>query len=629
MNAQKDINRKVLAIKAKKKRRKPQPVSVQKNDPLDSDSSSSSSSSYSNSCSSDDSSSRDDEEEDRDTSEGEEQEDPKDYRRGGYHPVKIGDLFQSRYHVTRKLGWGYFSTVWLCWDLVEKSFVALKVVKSKSSCTETALDEIQLLTAVRDADVNDEKRNKVIQLLNDFKISGVNGTHICMVFKVLGDNLLKLIMKSNYKGIPLKNVKCIIRQVLEGLDYLHTKSKIIHTDIKPENVLICESESYIKRLACEATELKSKGIKLPISLISTAPKELPALKGKMSRNKKKKLKKKANRQNELLRRQLEQLKELETEELLKHELPCESEESVNNETFKVPDSDNLVSGNTTEDFVKDVKIESICKNDCSAVECSLKTNILSRSTGRNIEKVGEVNSKENLCSLEKEEEKPEERGSGEELLTERVSAKTGDSVSSQPDLGDSEMQCRAREGKYQGDLEVDPSVHECEVDVKIVDLGNACWVDKHFTEGIQTRQYRSPEVLLEAGYNTSADIWSTACLAVELATGEFLFEPHQGEDYSRDEDHLAQIIEVLGDIPKKIISAGKRSHKVFNRKGKLKHITELEPRSLYGWLAKRKRKQWTPDEIKAFSAFLLPMLDLDPNRRATAAQCLEHEWLKY
>lgn len=36
---------------------------------------------------------------------------------GGYYPVKIGDLFNGRYHVVRKLGWGHFSTVWLCWDL--------------------------------------------------------------------------------------------------------------------------------------------------------------------------------------------------------------------------------------------------------------------------------------------------------------------------------------------------------------------------------------------------------------------------------------------------------------------------------------------------------------------------------
>ena len=31
--------------------------------------------------------------------------------------MKNGDLFVGRYHVVRKLGWGHFSTVWLCWDL--------------------------------------------------------------------------------------------------------------------------------------------------------------------------------------------------------------------------------------------------------------------------------------------------------------------------------------------------------------------------------------------------------------------------------------------------------------------------------------------------------------------------------
>jgi hypothetical protein len=61
--------------------------------------------------------------------------------------------------------------------------------------------------------VEDQKRDKTVQLLDDFKISGVNGTHVCMVFEVLGHNLLKLIIRSNYRGIPLKNVKVIVRQV--------------------------------------------------------------------------------------------------------------------------------------------------------------------------------------------------------------------------------------------------------------------------------------------------------------------------------------------------------------------------------------------------------------------------------
>lgn len=250
------------------------------------------------------------------SSEEEEQESREDYCKGGYHPVKIGDLFLNRYHVVRKLGWGHFSTVWLCWDLEDKRYAALKIVKSAPHFTETAKDEVKILKAIRYGDPTNPKRNKTVQLLNDFKISGVNGTHICMVFEVLGHNLLKLILKSNYRGIPIANVRSITRQVLEGLDYLHTKCKIIHTDIKPENVLICVDESTIRKLACEATNWHSMGLKLPYSLISTAPKQFQEqqISGKMSKNKKKKLKKKAKRQSELIKKQLEHIQQLESTE---------------------------------------------------------------------------------------------------------------------------------------------------------------------------------------------------------------------------------------------------------------------------------------------------------------------------
>ena len=103
--------------------------------------------------------------------------------------------------------------------------------------------------------------------------------------------------------------------------------------------------------------------------------------------------------------------------------------------------------------------------------------------------------------------------------------------------------------------------------VKIADLGNACWVDHHFTEDIQTRQYRCLEVLLGAGYGCPADIWSTASMSFELATGDYLFEPHSGAEYSRDEDHLAHIIELLGEIPRNIALSGKYSREFFDKKG--------------------------------------------------------------
>jgi serine/threonine protein kinase len=103
--------------------------------------------------------------------------------------------------------------------------------------------------------------------------------------------------------------------------------------------------------------------------------------------------------------------------------------------------------------------------------------------------------------------------------------------------------------------------------VKLVDLGNACWIDRHFTDDVQTRQYRAPEVILRANYGTSADIWSLACTLFELAVGEYLFEPKATGRYSRDEDHLALMIELLGDMPVSLLRAGARSSEFFTTKG--------------------------------------------------------------
>ncbi|XP_068388956.1 SRSF protein kinase 3 isoform X4 [Eschrichtius robustus] len=246
-------------------------------------------------------------------SDDEEQEDPKDYCKGGYYPVKIGDLFNGRYHVVRKLGWGHFSTVWLCWDIQRKRFVALKVVKSAGHYTETAVDEIKLLKCVRDSDPSDPKRETIVQLIDDFRISGVNGVHVCMVLEVLGHQLLKWIIKSNYQGLPVPCVKSIVRQVLHGLDYLHTKCKIIHTDIKPENILLCVGDAYIRRLAAEATEWQQSGAPPPSrSTVSTAPQEV--LTGKLSKNKRKKMRRKRKQQKRLLEERLRDLQRLEAME---------------------------------------------------------------------------------------------------------------------------------------------------------------------------------------------------------------------------------------------------------------------------------------------------------------------------
>jgi len=532
-------------------------------------------------------------------SDDDEQEAPSDYVKGGYHPVKIGDLFHNRYHVIRKLGWGHFSTVWLCWDLQDKKFVALKVVKSASHYTETALDEIKLLKCVRETDENDALRERTVMLLDDFKISGVNGTHVCMVFEVLGHNLLKFIIRNNYQGMPLQNVKIMMKQVLEGLHYLHTKCQIIHTDIKPENVLVCVDESHIKRIAAEATQHQKLGLKLPGSAMSTAPKELRKvdLSAKMSKSKKKKLKKREKRNQQLM------------EEAMQHVMETENKVTVENGVTAV-DGGVTISENNDTTATAATSVDTVTTPDTLNEDSQQNTPV--------------QNGTHAADNIEENDDNADSKSTKSEAMS--VTSPEEEKILVTPSTPVDPLTAMMDQVQTTDSKKPDPCTEVVpELTVKIADLGNACWVHHHFTEDIQTRQYRSLEVLLGAGYGTPADIWSTACMAFELATGDYLFEPHSGEDYTRDEDHLAHIIELAGYIPRHIALSGKYSKEYFRKTGELRHITKLKPWPLYDVLTEK--YEWDPKTAKEFSDWLIPMLAFEPSERATAMDCINHPFL--
>jgi serine/threonine-protein kinase SRPK3 len=184
---------------------------------------------------------------------------------------------------------------------------------------------------------------------------------------------------------------------------------------------------------------------------------------------------------------------------------------------------------------------------------------------------------------------------------------------------------RASVGGIGGNPTVERCLNGIDMRCKVVDFGNACWADKQFTEEIQTRQYRAPEVILRSGYSFSVDMWSFACIAFELATGEMMFDPKGGQGFDEDEDHLALMMELLGKMPRKIAIGGARSKDYFDRHGDLKRIRRLKYCPLDRFLVDKFK--FSATDAREFAEFLTPLLDFAPEKRPTAQQCLQHPWL--
>ena len=87
---------------------------------------------------------------------------------------------------------------------------------------------------------------------------GANGDHFIMVFEILGVNLLEIMKRYDYKGIPMPLVRRMSKQVLIGLDYLHRICKIIHTDLKPENTIVALSDEKLLDIIKNEKIVKSK-----------------------------------------------------------------------------------------------------------------------------------------------------------------------------------------------------------------------------------------------------------------------------------------------------------------------------------------------------------------------------------
>ncbi|KAK3087855.1 hypothetical protein FSP39_011544, partial [Pinctada imbricata] len=156
--------------------------------------------------------------------------------------------------------------------------------------------------------------------------------------------------------------------------------------------------------------------------------------------------------------------------------------------------------------------------------------------------------------------------------------------------------------------------------IKVIDFGSSCYEHQRVYTYIQSRFYRSPEVILGLPYSMPIDMWSFGCILAELYTGYPLFP---GEN---EVEQLACIMEVLGLPPGPVLDQATRRRLFFDSKGNPRCITNSKGKKRR--VGSKDLQQAVKTSDANFLDFIRRCLEWDPNIRMTPEEALQHEWIK-
>jgi serine/threonine protein kinase len=154
---------------------------------------------------------------------------------------------------------------------------------------------------------------------------------------------------------------------------------------------------------------------------------------------------------------------------------------------------------------------------------------------------------------------------------------------------------------------------------KVIDFGSSCFRHGKIHTYIQSRYYRSPEIVLGMGYGPAADMWSLGCILVEIDAGHPLF-PGKCES-----DLLVQIMELLGEPPDKVQKESQRSAEFFDSNGAPLKTTDRK--GMLRAPGTRKLTNSLNNKDPAFADFVARCLTWDPQKRMSATEAMEHPWI--
>ena len=167
---------------------------------------------------------------------------------------------------------------------------------------------------------------------------------------------------------------------------------------------------------------------------------------------------------------------------------------------------------------------------------------------------------------------------------------------------------------------------ESSIICKIIDLGNSELLGKNNEDEIMIRSYRPPENIMNSFYNEKADIWGMGCIMFELLTGEYLFDiDRELSDNEKDRQHLHQMYEILGKMPKDYVLDCDFSEQLFDKQGRIINNKQCDYTNLEEMFIKDYK--YSLDDSKHISTFLNKILDYNIKTRYTADKAYNDDWL--
>jgi len=174
------------------------------------------------------------------------------------------------------------------------------------------------------------------------------------------------------------------------------------------------------------------------------------------------------------------------------------------------------------------------------------------------------------------------------------------------------------------------STHEPKIEnscIKLTDMGLCVFPDQHIRrKHIQTCYYRSPEILLDVGYDEKSDIWATGCTMYELLINKIMFDADRWINDYTNKHHLYLIIEKLGFPPLNMIEASPKKDLFFTcDMKKIRGYNEIAFSPLHNEIHLISRyKNITEEDERDLVDVMHKMLQYNASDRPSAEELLNH-----